>query len=102
MNFEINWDADGGSGAGDGLLTLLLSTLDGSDTFVSTVEGFDGANLNAFGILTNAQTGSPDQSGLFWVDDLNYNQIPEPSSGLLAIWGLTGLMLAGRKRNANR
>jgi hypothetical protein len=98
LNFEIGWDADGGAAAGDGLLTVSLNSLDGSTTFASTVEGFDGSNLNAFGLLSNAQSGEVNQVGSFWFDDVSYSQIPEPSTSLLAIWGLSGLMFARRKR----
>ena len=100
LNFEIDWDADGGAAAGDGKLTLTLATLDGSQTFVSTIEGFDGMTVNAFGLLNNPQGGSPDQVGNFWFDDLNYSVIPEPSSTVLALCGLLWLTsITARRRN---
>jgi hypothetical protein len=98
FDFAINWDADGGATPGDGMLTVALTSLDGLQTFVSTVEGFDGTNVDAFGLLSNAQGGNPDQIGNFWFDDLDYSVIPEPSSIVAAIYGLLGLVLVRRRR----
>lgn len=98
FNFAIDWDADGGATPGDGMLTVALTSLDGLQTFVSTVEGFDGTNVDAFGLLSNAQSGNPDQIGNFWFDDVDYSVIPEPSSIVAAIYGLLGLVLVRRRR----
>ncbi|MCH8046848.1 MAG: PEP-CTERM sorting domain-containing protein [Planctomycetes bacterium] len=73
LDFEIDWDADGGAIAGDGLLTLTFSTLDGTQTFVSTVEGSSPMTWDAFGLLSNNQDRL--QQGLLWVDDLSYTTL---------------------------
>ena len=100
LNFEIDWDADGGAAVGDGRLMLTLTTLDGLQTLESTVEGFDGMTVNAFGLLNLPQGGNLDQVGDFFFDDLSYTGegIPEPSSLLLAALGLLGLLGCGRRR----
>lgn len=100
LNFEIDWDADGGAAVGDGRLMLTLTTLDGLQTLESTVEGFNGMTVNAFGLLNLPQGGNLDQVGDFFFDDLSYTGegIPEPSTLLLAALGLLGLLGCGRRR----
>ena len=97
LNFEIDWDADGGPVAGEGLLTLTLSTLDGLQTFVSTETDTNPMTWDAFGLLSNSQAGA--DSGNLWIDDLSYTVlIPEPSALVLAALGLLGSLSYVRRR----
>lgn len=98
FNFVFDWDADGGAAPGNGMLTLTLSTLDGAQSFVSSIEGFDGINVDAFGLLNRPQGGNPGQVGSFWFDNLEYSAVPEPSSIVLAICGLLGLAITAWRR----
>jgi len=95
LNFTLDWDADGGAIAGEGLMSVTFSTLDGATMFSSSREGSDGMNFDSFGLISNNQTGG--QLTNFWFDDVDYSVIPEPSSLLLAMCGF-GFALLTRRR----
>ncbi len=97
LNFVINWDADGGTHSGEGRLTVNISTLDGSETWSSISDGFDGSQVDAFGLLSNSQSGDPDQIGGFFFDDVTYTT-PEPGTMMLALLLLGPAALGSRRR----
>lgn len=78
FDFEIDWDADGGVAAGDGKLTVTLTEVGGPGSFVSEAEGFDELSFDAFGLLSNNQSGNPGQIASFWMDELEYTVLGDP------------------------
>jgi hypothetical protein len=105
LDFEMDWDADGGVGATEGRLTLIFTDVNNTANTWDSFLDFDGSTslegapveINAFGLVT-ANSDAREVSTRFAFDDLNYSHVPEPSSLFLALLGFVGAGISARRR----